>query len=268
MKKLVLFAFALISSTGLFAQNPFTPASGNLPAATVGVAYSQTLDLTIPAQTTVDPATLGVPIPGIPPFTADVTDVTFTVTGLPSGLSATCSIGSCIYAGGATGTITIEGTPLPGSGGLSTITITSLTSGSGTVTVPIIGALPITFPGTVQGQAVPAAPQLFDGGPYAMQVNDPNAVQELSSSTFDVIQNIPNPFTGNTTIKFSAPTAGNVDFTVFDMIGKRVYSEKIQAQAKTNSINFNAEKLTSGTYFYSMSNGTKTITKKMIVAGK
>ena len=274
MKKNLLFAFLLlVTNVGVFAQvNPFTPPSGALPNATVGVQYTQTniISFTIPTSATIDPAAFGA-LPGgitVPPFDADIDTVKFTVVGLPAGLVGEFDNGTGIYLAGTSGTLSISGIATS-STSVDSIMIESQTSGSGTLQVPLVGALPITFPGTLTtplgSQDVPAAPGVFDGGPYSMMTV---GVQELNFSKFDVIQNIPNPFTGNTTIKFSMPTAGSVDFTVFDMIGKRVYSEKIQAQAKANIISFSSEKLAPGSYFYSLSNGTKTITKKMIVAGK
>lgn len=270
MKKLILFVTLITANLIANAQvNPFTPASGALPAFTVGSSYSTDISFSIPSTVQIDPASFGqqLPVP-VPPFDASVDTVRFTVVGLPAGLSASFSNGTGVYYGGQSGTVTISGTPT--SSTAATVTIESLTSGSGTIAVPIIGSLPITFPGllTIPGfgsQAVPRAPGALDGGPYAMGTV---SVQELNFSKFDVIQNIPNPFTGSTTIKFSTPSAGNLDFVVFDMIGKRVHAETVLAQAKLNTINFNAEKLSPGTYFYSLTNGSKTITKKMIVAGK
>lgn len=273
MKKLILFTLlGLMISGGVFAQgsNPFTPGSGALPAFTVGSQYDVVINISVPTTATIDPSVFGA-LPGgisVPPFDATVDTVRFTVTGLPAGLSGVFSNGTGVYLGGASGTLTITG--VPSSSASSTINVTSTTSGSGTLQVPLVGALPISFPGVITiplmgSQAVPAAPGIMDGGPYTLGTV---GVQELNISKFDVIQNIPNPFSGNTTIKFSTPNAGNIEFTVFDMIGKVVYSEKIQAQAKTNSFNFNAEKLSPGSYFYSLNNGNKTITKKMIVSGK
>jgi len=272
MKKLLLSSLSLLLiAGGIFAQNPFTPASGALPGFTVGVQYETVINISVPTTATIDPSVFG-PLPGgisVPPFDATIDTVRFTVTGLPAGLSGAFSggLGAGIYLGGTTGTLTISGIPSSSTG--STIDVTSETSGSGTLQVPLLGALPITFPGTLTtplgSQAVPRAPGVMDGGPYTL---GSVGVQELNFSKFDVIQNIPNPFSGNTKISFSMPNAGNVDFKVFDMIGKVVYAEKIQAQAKTNTIYFSAEKLAPGSYFYSLNNGTKTITKKMIVAGK
>lgn len=274
-RNLLSVALAASFNLTLAQTNPFTPPSGTLPAHTAGTPYSTEITFTIPATVQIDPASFGqqLPVP-VPPFDANVDTVRFTVTGLPAGLAATFNNGTGIYYPNQSGTLTISGTPTTSAG--SVVNIISETSGSGVIAFPgfppVIPAMdiPITFPGAltlpVGGSFdVPRAPGAMDGGPYTMGTV---SVQELNLSKFDVIQNTPNPFSGNTTIKFSTPVACNIDFVVFDMIGKRVHSEKIQAQAKSNSIIFNGEKLASGTYFYSLSNGTKTITKKMVVAGK
>ncbi len=275
MKKLILFTLILVAfSTGVFAQaNPFTPASGTLPNYIVGAAYTTNIAMsTIPSSITVNTADLAASVPALQQFIAflpatldiTVTSVTFNVTGVLAGLSATCNPSGCTYTAGSSGSIDISGTTNDAVG-TDTLRIKSLTSGSTILATPL-GDIPVSFPGTVQGQTVPELPTLFDGGPYALHTT--SSVQQLSASTFDVIQNIPNPFSGTTTIKFATPVAGNVEFSVYDMIGKKVHGETILAQPKSNSINFNSEKLASGSYFYSLSNGTKTITKKMIVAGK
>jgi len=262
MKKILLFTLALVGfSAGIFAQtNPFTPGSGSLPGFTVGTAYQTVINISVPTVATIDPSALGLPtIPGgaIPPFDATVDTVKFTVSGLPAGLTAAFDNGTGVYLGGATGTLTISGTPTSSS--TATVDIASLTSGSGTIAVPIVGSMPISFPGTISlpvvgSQQVPAAPGVMDGGPYTLSSGG-NAVEELDMSVFDVVQNIPNPFSVNTQIKFSSPNPDVIDFKVFDMLGKQVYAEKVNAETGVNYINFNAQGMDQGAYFFTISNG-------------
>src|SRR5688572_20138471 len=111
MKKILLFTFLLVAfSTGVFAQvNPFTPASGALPNATVGVQYDQAITFTVPTTATIDPAAFGqLPVP-VSPFDADIDTVKFVVVGLPAGLTGTFDNGTGIYLAGASGTVTITG---------------------------------------------------------------------------------------------------------------------------------------------------------------
>ncbi len=278
MKKLLLsLGSLLIMSAAVFAQtsNPFTPGSGALPDYTVGTAYSETIDIDVPTTVTIDPAALGLgglPV-SIPPFDATVDTVRFTVTGLPAGLSASFDNGTGIYLGGATGVLTISGTPT-NSNGSTNVAIESLTSGSGDISVPVIGSLPVSFPGqlSVPGAGnfdLPRAPQALDGGPYALQTaGGGNSILELNTATFDVIQNVPNPFKRNSIIKFSTPVPADVEFKVFDVLGKQVFANTIEAEAGVNVINLNAEDFSAGAYFFTVSNGEKSFTKRMIVSGK
>lgn len=263
MKKLLLSNVVALFTVGAAMAQGYTPdASTGIASGSVGTAYSQDITFTIPAQITVDAADFGAPTSV--PVTADVTSTVLAVEGLPSGLSFDCDNGNCDYAANATGTITISGTPTEG--GTFTVQITSLTSGS--ATVPVLGSITFPDPNGPLGP-IPAAPGALDSDEYDMDIaGGSNAVEELNASTFDVIQNIPNPFTGSTTIKFSSPNPSSVDFVVYDMLGNKVSERKIDAESGINVINFNAEGMSNGAYFYTITNGEKTFTKRMIIAGR
>jgi len=68
---------------------------------------------------------------------------------------------------------------------------------------------------------------------------------------FDMSQNYPNPFNPSTTIKFAIPVDSKVTVRVYDMVGQEVaqlMSE--QLAAGYHQVEFNANKLSSGVYFY------------------
>lgn len=264
MKRLLLSsAVALFFVGGASAQMNYAPtASQGIASGSVGQSYSQDITFTVPSQITVDAADFGAPTSL--PVTADVTSTVLTVEGLPSGLTATCDNGTCDYAANASGTITISGTPTQG--GSFTVTVTSATSGS--ATVPVVGNITFPDPNGPFGP-IPAAPGALDSDDYTMDIaGGGNSVTELNVSTFDVIQNVPNPFSGSTIIKFSTPTPTAVEFVVYDMLGNKVVFNKISSEAGVNTINFNAEGLSNGAYFYTISNGDKTFTKRMIITGR
>lgn len=270
MKKLLLLNVAGLLAVNLaFGQMNYAPsAAQGLASGSVGTAYSQDISFTVPDSVPVSASDFGVSLP-IPPFTAAVTSTVLTVEGLPNGLTASCSVGSsCDFATGVTGTITISGTPTEG--GTFSVKVASSTSGSGTVDLPFVGATTVDFPGTVQGQNVPAAPGILDSDSYTMDIagGSGSSITELNTSTFDVVQNVPNPFTGNSVIKFSTPTPSEVDFKVFDVLGKQVFAKTIQSEAGVNAINLNAVDFSGGAYFYTVSNGEKSFTKRMIVSAK
>ena len=77
-------------------------------------------------------------------------------------------------------------------------------------------------------------------------------------------QNYPNPFNPSTTIKFSIPEKGNVKLMVYNILGEEIeilLSEVKEAGVYT--INYNAQDLTNGIYFYKIEVNTFSAVKKM-----
>ncbi|CAN5623956.1 Ig-like domain-containing protein [soil metagenome] len=84
--------------------------------------------------------------------------------------------------------------------------------------------------------------------------------------SFSLYQNYPNPFNPQTNIKFDLPESGFVSLKVYDMKGKEVSILAGQnMRSGSYSVNFNAAGLSSGIYFYKLSSGSFTETKKMIL---
>lgn len=85
--------------------------------------------------------------------------------------------------------------------------------------------------------------------------------KELNLTDFRLDQNFPNPFNPSTMISFSIPVESSVTLQVFNSIGEVValLTEGMRAAGR-HSLNFNAEKMVSGVYFYKLtaqpSNGT------------
>lgn len=82
---------------------------------------------------------------------------------------------------------------------------------------------------------------------------------------FDLGQNYPNPFNPSTTVSFTLPAAEKVSFTVYNAVGQRVYREVNKYNAGLNKINFKADGLSSGIYFYQIEAGNYKAVKKMIL---
>jgi hypothetical protein len=89
---------------------------------------------------------------------------------------------------------------------------------------------------------------------------------DLQSTTFEVQGNFPNPFTGTTEIRFTNANRGDVEFEVRNMVGKQILNRTIKAERGQNNISFNADKFIPGIYFYTINDGKKSITRKMIVS--
>ncbi|HZW38483.1 MAG TPA: T9SS type A sorting domain-containing protein [Ignavibacteriaceae bacterium] len=93
-------------------------------------------------------------------------------------------------------------------------------------------------------------------------------VRELGTvaNTYQLAQNYPNPFNPSTKITFSIPEAGLVTLKVYNALGQEV-ATLVNEELGANSYeyNFNASKLSSGLYFYTISSGSFTATKKMML---
>jgi hypothetical protein len=95
----------------------------------------------------------------------------------------------------------------------------------------------------------------------------PNAVKDnpLLPSTIALEQNYPNPFNPSTTIRYFIPTKGLVTLEVFDMLGRRISTLVNQKQLSgPHQVQWNAQSIASGIYFYRLTCNTTIITKKML----
>jgi len=83
---------------------------------------------------------------------------------------------------------------------------------------------------------------------------------------FILSQNYPNPFNPNTTINYSLPKQSNVKIKVYNILGKEILTLVNENKPQGNySVEFNANNLSSGVYFYILSTGQFTQVKKMIL---
>jgi hypothetical protein len=79
-------------------------------------------------------------------------------------------------------------------------------------------------------------------------------------------QNYPNPFNPTTIIKYQIPENSFVTLKIYDLLGKEVATLVNKEQTKGfYSTEFNAEKLSSGVYFYRLHAGSFVETRKMIL---
>lgn len=91
--------------------------------------------------------------------------------------------------------------------------------------------------------------------------------ENKTSNGFSVFQNKPNPAHGQTSILLDLNTSGNVNITLYDMLGKNVATLlDEQMQPGTHTVDFNTSGLNEGVYFYTVRKGNSVQTLKMIVA--
>ena len=90
--------------------------------------------------------------------------------------------------------------------------------------------------------------------------------ETMTPGTFKLQQNYPNPFNPSTTFTFNIPSSSFVRLQVFDALGREVSTlVSEQLSAGTYSQQWNAASLSSGVYFYRLTAGAYTETKKLLL---
>ncbi len=92
-------------------------------------------------------------------------------------------------------------------------------------------------------------------------------VNTLAPKQFNLEQNFPNPFNPSTQIKFSVEQTELTKLTVYNSLGEEiaVLFNQVAEKGTIYQITFNSNNLSSGTYFYRLTQGDKSITKKMLL---
>jgi len=90
--------------------------------------------------------------------------------------------------------------------------------------------------------------------------------QATIPTKFALYQNYPNPFNPTTTISFSIPAKQKVTLTIFNTLGQKIITlvDDILPAGK-HSVQWQAEDVPSGFYFYQLKSGSYIATKKMIL---
>jgi len=96
----------------------------------------------------------------------------------------------------------------------------------------------------------------------------PSSIDEnpIVPSLFHLYPNYPNPFNPTTKISFSIPQKSQIKLKVFDVLGREVANLADGVyEAGKHEITFDASKLPSGVYFYNLTTGNNSISKKMLL---
>ncbi|MEE9406701.1 MAG: T9SS type A sorting domain-containing protein [Polaribacter sp.] len=75
----------------------------------------------------------------------------------------------------------------------------------------------------------------------------------------------PNPFTNSTKIIFTTTSNSNITFSVKNVLGKTVYSERVSTKIGKNSIPFLKKDLAAGMYIYSIQDKKNIISKRFVI---
>jgi hypothetical protein len=104
----------------------------------------------------------------------------------------------------------------------------------------------------------------------------PTSVRQINNELpleFSLSQNYPNPFNPSTTIKFTIPSVVDAKFAstttkvvVYDILGRKIKTlVNENLSPGSYEVTFDADQLSSGVYFYTLSSGSFVETKKMML---
>lgn len=97
---------------------------------------------------------------------------------------------------------------------------------------------------------------------FGTDVNDGDV--SLLPDQMNLAQNYPNPFNPTTTIAFSLSSRSQVNVSIFDILGRTVESIDMGVlSAGQHEVNWDASSMSSGVYFYRLTTGQGSQTRKM-----
>jgi len=99
-----------------------------------------------------------------------------------------------------------------------------------------------------------------------IHINTESHVNEKERPTQFSLQNYPNPFNSSTIIKYQLPENTNVNLDVYNISGQKIKTlvDKVQNPGLYH-VNFNANDLSSGIYFYQLKTEDNIKTNKMML---
>ena len=107
--------------------------------------------------------------------------------------------------------------------------------------------------------------EISNNGSYIAVAQAASGTQAAENAGVSV-ENYPNPFNPTTKISFSVPQKSQIRLKVFDVLGREVANLADGVyEAGKYEVSFDASKLPSGVYFYNLTTGTNSITKKMLL---
>ena len=274
MKKNLLIIILLTSSiTSLAQQNPCIPDAilqdstfglwpdtiQNLPIAAIDTYYEEHIQIKTPAtvgEVMGEPYFIDSPLGfgqiNIAPLSISKINLV-EINGLPDCMSTYISSQDSVYFGDDIGCVTMFGTPLFSDIGQYDIEILI----DGEVIIPGLNITQTLYESLGEYEVI-------DGYKLVIQ-SEIVSIDESFNLPFSVSQNSPNPFSNNTTVEFSSDITTKYNLSIANILGEIQFNRIINARKGINKVEINASNLSSGIYFYSLSNFRETITKKMII---
>lgn len=242
----------------------FTPSASQLPNGDLNQPYvGQTIDFTVSNNATISGElvvqALSIVYPQTQPvlgflnidnqeFPIVVERTTLIPQGLPSGMSANCDATPCTYMAGASGYITLAGTPTET--GQFGFDITTLSEGAVDISSITGGVLSSFGLPTSLGLPVPVPSSLDEEG-YALLVQNTSRITERNEVLS--ISLSPNPVNQTSQLLIDTKEAGQVFIEIFSSTGSLIANQANVIRLGSNIVKFETANLESGIYLVKVS---------------
>lgn len=258
MKKLLL-TLVLSGHTLLGHAQMFNPSASALPDGVQGENYiGQQIDFTVPQTATISGTVveqaLGFVFPQTQPvlgflnlgsqsFNMLVDRTSLLIQGLPNGIAANCDATPCTYISGASGYVTLEGTPA--ASGQFTVNILTLSEGNVDISA-ITGGLLSSFGLPTSLDLPTPVPSSLDEEGYTMTITNPNGIEEVNDLYSLAL--FPNPTIGESSLMINTREQGLAIMEVYSITGALVFAQNVSVRVGQNRIQLNLNSLHQGMY--------------------
>lgn len=226
----------------------------NFVSGTVNSAYGQNITVKVPKDTTQNGFKICFNRVELS------TPTGFTNFNLPPGLnllagtSVTNAAGTFKFPGNANTCAVISGTPTSAGTYMLQFKVQPYLT-------PSPGACP-TNPNVTGGNAIVGPTTLSY---YKITIAAVAGVKEESNSRSIQLTNTPNPFSGKTSIKFLVKEESSVKISVYNILGNKVFEDKLKSLPGENSYDLDGSEWSNGIYLLTLQYKNHTETKRMIV---
>lgn len=94
-----------------------------------------------------------------------------------------------------------------------------------------------------------------------------SVADKIDTGNLKLYQNQPNPANAETLINYEIQNSSNIVFEIYDLVGKKILSMNEGNKSKgKHTISVSTEKISAGTYYYTLKMDNYTATEKMIIA--
>ena len=237
----------ILITGGLLSPAPWTPDSPffNLALACIDEPYNQSVTVNVPEFYNYNGTDLQIKEVSIP--------TTMGIDSLPAGMTYTCDPPNCVFPAKTLGCIRMHGTPTGVNPAPDTLNLAL------TATI-ILTAIPFPITLKFPGDAAP-------GSHYYMILNQAGGCMSAAGdlgSPFSSLQAFPNPVSQMTRIEALSTQSGTFQFEVFDLLGKRLHSQKVALFEGENQFTYDASMLSNGTYLYSLGNASGKSVRRLV----